>query len=64
MQTVKTKKEQVINGNISDVNMIYDIRKTHFMKKEFNKPKDNPFKSLNLPYHNQILDYIEKQHKK
>jgi hypothetical protein len=53
---------KIINGNFTDLSVIYDIRKTHFLKKH--KEMKNPFETIKLPYHNQILDYIKNKHKK
>ena len=57
-------KEQVINGNFTDLNVIYGIRKTQIMKRNPLKAHSNPFDAIKLPYNNQILDFIKSKHKK
>jgi hypothetical protein len=61
--TSSVSQPGVINGNFTDLNVVYDLRKTNFMKDKHTEVK-NSFESIKLPYHNQILDYIKNKHKK
>lgn len=51
---------KILNGNFTQLDDVYNIRKVHLSKAEKKDPY-NIFKNLNVGYHNQILDYIIKQ---
>ena len=59
-KTTEIKPEK-INGNYSDYEDVYEKRQNHLKREDKENKQTNKFLSLNLPYNNQILDYIRKK---